>query len=95
MRNYYVPYQGAQPATVSVNGHKVIVLSRRQRLIAPYLTMLGAESVRRLQIEKQSDEEQAFEQLANASGAGVVITPSDLELPELLRTLEAQLPWVQ
>jgi len=96
MKGYFVPFQSGKPATITVNGHRLVVLSRDPTVIKASLPKLGGDTVKRLKSgQTKEDEDQFFKRLAEKANAGVVIAPGNLELELILSNLEIQLPWLQ
>lgn len=95
MKNYYVPYSGSEPAAVTINGHRLIILAKNRGVIQDALERIGADRVRRLRSQGEEHEEVMLEELARSVRGGVVIAPRGADVDELIRDLELQLPWLQ
>lgn len=96
MTTFYVPYSGDKPAAISVNGHRLVLLSRDKGAFEDELELIGADSIKVLASgNSQTDEDIVFNKLAKSLRAGVVIAPGDLPLEDVIRNLKVQLPWLQ
>jgi hypothetical protein len=96
MAKFFVPYTGNKPAALSINGHRLLILSKDRSVFDIGLDRLGATRVRRISIgDSQEEEELIMQQLAERGKCGVVVAPINVEVPDLIRNLEEQLPWVQ
>ena len=92
----FVPYQGAQPAAVDINGHRLIILSRSRRTLEDSLQVVGADNVRQLKAGGTNEEEEAtLYKLAQEVQGGVVVAPHNAGMADVIRNLEAELPWIQ
>lgn len=96
MGRFYVPYAGDKPASVLVNGHRLIILARDKTTFEDELSLIGADSLKVFASgNSQEEETHAFNKLARSLNAGVVIAPGDIGLQDVIRNLENQLPWLQ
>ena len=96
MTKFFVPFLGDKPAAVSINGHRLIILSRERTALEEELEIVGADTLRTLVTGNSREDESRFlNKLSRTSKAGVVIAPGDLELKDVIRNLEVQLPWLQ
>jgi predicted glycosyltransferase len=96
MTSFFVPYQNKKPKAVSINGHRLIILARDREAVEEHLLEFGADSVRKVRGGKNAEEEEfLLSKLARTSNAGVVVAPHQVELKEVIRNLEATLPWLQ
>ena len=91
---FFVPYQGGRPLALSVKGHQVLFVSYDEEPLSDYLQQLGADRICELRADSESDQENMLGSLARTIGGEVVVAPFDVEYQEVLRELEAQLPWV-
>jgi hypothetical protein len=96
MAEIYIPYSGKKPAALEINGHKVIILSTNKEIFESDLEIIGADNVRPLKsADTPYGQEKALTALAKKTNAGVVLSPLGMELDELIKNLEHELPWVQ
>lgn len=96
MKGFYVPYFGKQPALVSINGHRLLILARDKDVFEDHLEMVGADRIKKVDAgDSSGDEEFVLQRLAERINAGVVIASSDSEFREVIRSLQQQLPWIQ
>ena len=95
MEKVYVPYLNDSPATISVNGHTLVIVSRDSQALLKDLKALGGDSVREIEIEDgRKDEASALASLATTIKGGVVMAPKAMRLTAMIRSLEKQLPWL-
>lgn len=81
---------------MSINGHRLVIVSRNRKSIEGHLELFGADRVKRLAGGRSKAEaEIVFDQVAKAVNGGVVIAPADVDFSEILKNLELQLPWLQ
>lgn len=95
MANYWVPYAGRTPATLCINGHRLIILSEEEGLFDGTLPLVGADHLERLGNDSTGDDESALNALAEETRCGVVVAPTDIAVTDIIDNLRAQLPWVQ
>lgn len=95
MRQLFIPYYGERPACVDVKGHVFIILSRAAGILEPQLDTIGADHLRPIKCNDLAQEEETLDQLARSVNGAVVIASQQVEIPDLLVQLEAELPWVQ
>ncbi len=95
MSRYFVPYTGDKPAAVNINGHRLLILSKERTCLEDELEVIGADTLKALQTGNTREEEsRLLNKLARSTNAGVVIAPGDLELKDVIKNLEVQLPWL-
>jgi hypothetical protein len=95
MTTFYVPFAGDRPATTSINGHRLVILSRRKKALQEALPLFGAERIEVMQTPKSKEKElEALTEIGRSANGGIVIVPPDVEMEEVIKNLEAQLPWV-
>ena len=96
MSRFFVPYCGSKPAAISVNGHRLLILAKEKISIEEELSSVGADSLKTISVGNSKEEEnRALNKLAKKMNAGVVIASEGLEVRDIIRSLESQLPWVQ
>lgn len=95
MTTLFVPYQGDRPASLIVNGHKVVVVCPEEEIAYQWLEEVGADKVCEVQVESVGEQEQVFGHLVASVRGGVVVVPTGVDFDEIMSELEAQLPWVQ
>lgn len=96
MAEYFVPYRRKRPASVSVNGHRLIILSQSRDTAEDVLPFVGGDSVKRLRSgDSEAEEAAALMQLGKRIRGGVVIAPANTNMFDVLRDLRGNLPWVQ
>ena len=92
----FVPYNGESPAPVWINGHKLLILSLDGEDLSRCLKLIGADSVKRIKAGSTPEEQTLkLAKLAKKVDGGILIAPNELEVTDLLKNLEQQLPWVQ
>lgn len=95
MKSLYVPYSGKRPALVSVNGHKLLILARDKETFEDYMEDLSADRLRRVEAgSTEGEEEVVLKKLAERMNAGVVVAAAESDFPDVIKSLEEQLPWV-
>ena len=96
MKNLFVPYAGKRPAALSINGHRLVILSADRLAVEESLNLLGGDRVKRVDVSgSREHQEAAISKLARSAHGGVVIAPADVNVGELIRNLSDELPWVQ
>lgn len=96
MDNFFVPYIGKKPAYVCINGHNLVILAHEKDMLEDDLELLGADHIKKVRLSSSEDKQQQFlGKIARQVDGGVVIAPSGVELKDVLRNLEDELPWVQ
>lgn len=96
MGSFFVPYMGNHPALVSIKGHKLLILARDRDLFFEHLPIVGADRLKRVRGGRtKKDEEKVLAEIAEAVDAGVIVASSDIGLDDVLKSLQANLPWVQ
>lgn len=96
MDNFFVPYTGKRPAAVCINGHRLVIMAHDKDMLEEDLELLGADSIKKVRLSSSEDEQQQFlGKIARQVDGGVVIAPSGVELKDILKNLEDELPWVQ
>lgn len=96
MANYFIPFSGDKPATLSINGHNLVIVSAKRDTFHHQLKLMGADRVRVLRGGTTPVEEQIIlNKIAADVGGGVVVAPTDVPLKDLISNLERQLPWIQ
>lgn len=93
MARYYIPYVGENPAAIDVKGHRLIVVSTSAQDLTDELSLLGGTSVRELNLD--DEEMEYFNSLAASIRGGVVLSPPGVSVSAMIRSLEAEIPWVQ
>ena len=74
----------------------MLILARDQNIFDDKLDQFGADRLKKVKIENPAEESSPeLEKLARSVNGGVVIAPQDLELGDLIKNLETQLPWLQ
>jgi hypothetical protein len=95
METLYAPFHNDQPATVTVNGHRVVVVSADPTVLEESLAVLGATTIAPLADEDSTDPIALVDHLARTSAAHVVVAPSEISVAEMLTSLGESLPWIQ
>ena len=96
MTSFFVPYSGKKPKALSINGHRLILLVRERGSLDDHLAELGADNVRRVRGGASQEEDHVvITRLARTAKAGVVVAPNEVGVREVIRDLEATLPWLQ
>lgn len=91
-----MPYMGRRPASVSINGHRLVILAHDRDTLEEDLDLLGADRVKTFTLGENPDEHDTLiGKIARQVDGGVVIAPEGVNLREVLKNLESELPWVQ
>jgi hypothetical protein len=94
MEKYFVAYQGETPAALSINGHRVVILAKDSEQLTRELEFVGADRIQSVDEIEFGTEEQVVSHFAQTVNAHVVVSPSNVELRDLVATLERELPWI-
>lgn len=96
MKEYFIPYSGAEPAMIYINGHSLVIVSRDKDELQAHLPMLGGDHLQGMDFpEENHDEDEILEVLASElNGGGVVVAPDGTGIVEVIRSLELELPWI-
>jgi hypothetical protein len=92
---FYIPYAGRHPAIVDINGHRLVILAREREQLEEYLDLVGGDQVFAVNEESFDSTDALFEGLANEAHAQIVVTPEEIEIPQVLEQLRHALPWSQ
>ena len=84
METLYAPYVGSEPATVTVNGHRVIVLSADPAALEENLPLLGGDTVVPVDGVGEDSTDDLIARLADAAHAYVVVTPTEVTVPQVI-----------
>lgn len=96
MEKVYVPYLNDAPATIEINGHTLVIVSKSSRSLKLDLSVVGGDSVREIELRDGRGEEAAeLAKLAATVKGGVVMAPGKVRLSTMIKSLEQQLPWLQ
>lgn len=96
MKNFYVPYSGPRPAVVDINGHKLVILAQDPDSLRNDLALVGGDHLKRLDVGESPEEERVvLDRLARSIQGGVVVAPTEVEVEDVIKNLEAELPWIQ
>jgi hypothetical protein len=96
MESFYVPYTGKKPAAVSINGHRLVILTHEKDTLEEDLDLLGADRVKSIKVGTADvDQEEFLGKIARQVDGGVVIAPSGIGLRDVIKNLETELPWLQ
>jgi hypothetical protein len=96
MAKYFAPYVGKEPAALSINGHKLLIVARDRSCLEDALEIIGGDRVKGFQAGRSRESrDDLFERLAKKINGGVVIAPPHTEVSDIIRNLEIELPWLQ
>lgn len=96
MKELFVPYAGSKPASIDINGHSLLIVSRDRDELQAHLSELGGDSLKGIHIaDESSEEELMLEALSTEVNGGVVVAPDGTNLRDVIRSLELELPWLQ
>jgi len=95
MTSYFIPYMGERPASIVINGHRVIILACEREVLAEGLSRIGADDIREICIGSTPEEqEELLGNLAQSVNGGVIVAPVATRVNEVIDELEAELPWL-
>ncbi len=93
--SFFVPYTGKKPASVSINGHRLVILSSERDTIEDDLDLFGADRIKKVRLGgSEVEQERALGKIARQVDGGVVIAPAGVGIRDVLKNLESELPWV-
>ena len=92
MEKFFIPYKADKPASICVNGHRLIIVTTDSDTFEA--TELEHDSVQEVECEAD-DLENMLAHLGTEHSTGVVLAPSDIEHDELIASLSEELPWIQ
>jgi len=95
MASIFVPYNGSRPAVVDINGHRLVILAREPEELEESLELVGADHLQVFEGGDSPEEQEALlQELSNRIEGGIVIAPAEVEVEDVIKNLESQLPWV-
>ena len=95
MTDLFVPYTGKRPAAVWINGHRLVILSHDRVILEEDLNLLGADRLKTIKVgANQVEVDRVLGRIAQEVDSGIVIAPPNVELKDVLRNLESELPWL-
>ncbi|NDC38572.1 MAG: hypothetical protein EBZ48_11025 [Proteobacteria bacterium] len=95
MATFFVPFAGDKPASLDINGHRLVILSRSAASLEDGLPLVGAERIEKISVPRSKSKElEALTEIGRSANSGVVIAPPNIAMEDLIRDLEAQLPWL-
>jgi len=93
--SFFVPYTGKKPASVCINGHRLVILSAERDAIEDDLDLFGADRVKKVRLGGSDvEQERVLGKIARQADGGVVIAPAGIGIRDVLKNLESELPWV-
>jgi len=108
MSTYFIPYTGEKPATIVINGHRLVLLCSDRRDLEDSLSLFGADSIRGLEeLDSEDVSDISFKEITSLGllqveltgnsfvQAGVVIAPEDIDIHQVVNNLAKELPWIQ
>ncbi|MBX7139313.1 MAG: hypothetical protein K1X83_15165 [Oligoflexia bacterium] len=96
MKKYFVPFTGETPASITVNGHRLVILTQDKEALEESLGFIGADHIETVRTGRtQRDDKREFDRIATLARGGVVVAPYGAHVQEIIRNLEAELPWLQ
>ena len=95
MATFYVPFAGDRPASLSIKGHRLVILTRTKGTLQDGLPLVGAERIDKVRSPKSKEAElQTLTEIGRKANSGIVVAPPDLDMSDVIKNLEAQLPWL-
>jgi hypothetical protein len=92
MSKIFVPYCENSPAALNIKGHRLLILSSSSEQLNNYLEEMGGTHIKAIDLFE--DENEVLAQLAASIDGGIVISPPEESIEDIVRNLEDQLPWV-
>lgn len=95
MSTWFVPYKKSRPAPMTINGHRLVIVSPDKADLEENLSQFGGDRIKTIDLGlSEEDQKNEIERLAKSVNGGVVIAPENMGFDELLENLKEQLPWV-
>lgn len=96
METFFVPYTGKRPAHVCINGHRLVILAQEKGTLEEDLGLLGADRVKKVKFDgSDAEQERLMGKIARQVHGGVVLAPAGVDLKDIFKNLESELPWFQ
>jgi hypothetical protein len=89
----FVPYTDNKPATVEINGHKLVILAWEKDQLEECLDLVGGESVHSVDDESFYSTDELVKGISLATSARVILPPQEMELSDFVLSLKQNLPW--
>ena len=89
----FVPFTEGQPALLTVNGHRLLLVATEAEDFSGQLGLFDAEELREVHIDEAIEDTLA--QLSDEGQAGVVVVPPGASAFDVIESLYSELPWVQ
>jgi hypothetical protein len=71
--SFFVPYTGKKPASVCINGHRLVILAAERDMIEEDLDLLGADRVKKVKLGASELEQER----ADTDGTALMLRPPD------------------
>ena len=95
MSVFYVPFKGDKPVTTLINGHRLVILSTHKTTFEGELKQLGATRLRKFTSGSTEGEQvQVLNEIGREANSGVVVAPAEAPITDVIKSLEAELPWL-
>ena len=73
-----------------------MILSNDQEALDGSLGLFGADKLKTVNVGDSFEEQElVLDKLAKKENAGIVLATADVHLPDLIRSLELELSWIQ
>ncbi|MCB0334079.1 MAG: hypothetical protein KDD55_11305 [Bdellovibrionales bacterium] len=96
MNKYFIACEDGRPAAMLINGHRLVIISSDPGDLEDHMERIGGTILAELgDLDVPDEEDPRLLELASSVDAGVVVAPDDLDVSELIRNLEDELPWIQ
>ncbi len=96
MNRLFAPCVGKKLAPVVINGHRLLIISEDKSVLGNGLDVIGGDCVKSLpKVSNKVEKERLLGRIAERASAGIVLAPENIEMKDLIRSLENELPWVQ
>lgn len=95
MQKVYVPFHNNEPASVEINGHRLVIVCTESGDVPEDPSLLGGAEIREVDLaDEDADQSETLLNLAAEVNSGVVITPPGISAEDLIANLRQELPWV-
>lgn len=95
MEKYFVVRQDGSPAAMIINGHRLVIISSDRNDLEAHLELFDGESLEQIEAEDVvTEDDPDLLEIASSVNAGVVLAPDDVDVEELIQSLEDELPWI-
>ena len=95
MERIFIPYRGDKCATITVNGHSLLLASQDPGEIEEYLDLFNGDRVFPVDDGRVGQEVSGLSPQGGLDLVKLVVKPPGIDFADLVKVLESSLPWVQ